>query len=203
MHITSALDMLPAAWPVIAADGGVDSLVAIGRRPDMVIGDMDSASAVPDGVPVMHLQGQDDTDLEKCLKRIMAPVIVGVGFLEGRLDHTLAALHAMAALPHDRPVMLIGDHDVCVRLNGGFSMNGTLGTRFSVWPLGSQSFHRSSGLKWALDGLTMKAGTLIGTSNEISADTVMIEADKGDGYAVIMPREAVADLLAAIATAIS
>ena len=33
---------LPQAWPVIAADGGADTLARHGRRPELVIGDMDS-----------------------------------------------------------------------------------------------------------------------------------------------------------------
>jgi len=199
--IVGALDALPGNWPVIAADGGVDALVALHRQPDMIIGDMDSATHLPDGVPVMRLAGQDDTDLEKCLNRITAPLIVGLGFLEGRLDHTFAALHAMMTLPHDRPVMLIGDSDVFVRLQGDFTMHCTPGTRFSVWPLGCQAFRRSAGLKWPLDGLVMRAGEIIGTSNETDGAAVTIEADAGDGYAVIMPRSATADMLAAITTA--
>ena len=40
--VDSVLSLLPAAWPLIAADGGADMLLDLGRRPDMVIGDMDS-----------------------------------------------------------------------------------------------------------------------------------------------------------------
>lgn len=203
MPISAALNQLPADWPVIAADGGVDSLLAEGRQPDMIIGDLDSASCLPDAVPVMRLTGQDDTDLEKCLKRIRAPLIVGLGFLEGRLDHTFAALHALMALQHTRPVMLIGDHDVLVRLRGDVTLRCRSGTRLSVWPLGRQSFRRSSGLKWPLDGLIMQAGQIIGTSNETDRDLVTIEAEAeaGDGYAVMMPRSELAVLLAAVTTA--
>ena len=198
--IAKTFNALPAEWPVIAADGGVDALVAMNRQPDMIMGDMDSATNLPDDVPVMRLTGQDDTDLEKCLNRITAPLIIGLGFLEGRLDHTLAALHALMTLPHDRPVMLVGDSDVLVRLRGDFSMRSRAGARFSVWPLGCQAFLQSTGLKWSLDGLVLRAGQIIGTSNETDADTVTIKVDAGDGYAVIMPRWALGDLLAAITT---
>ena len=64
-------------------DGGVDALVAMNRQPDMIMGDMDSAANLPDDVPVMRLTGQDDTDLEKCLNRITAPLIVGLDFWKG------------------------------------------------------------------------------------------------------------------------
>ena len=38
--VDSVLSLLPAAWPLIAAMGA-DMLLDLGRRPDMVIGDMD------------------------------------------------------------------------------------------------------------------------------------------------------------------
>ena len=195
VQIGMALEALPRSWPVIAADGGADVLLQIGRRPDLVIGDMDSAGPLPDDLPKLRLAGQDDTDFEKCLARICAPLIVGLGFLEGRLDHTLAAMHALAALPHDRPVMLIGDTDLVLRLRGDIAFEAEPGDRVSVWPLGIQAFQGSTGLKWSLDGLQMEAGRLIGTSNLAAGGTVQINAGSGDGYALIMPREAAQSLI--------
>ena len=195
VQIGMALEALPRSWPVIAADGGADVLLQIGRRPDLVIGDMDSAGPLPDDLPKLRLAGQDDTDFEKCLARICAPLIVGLGFLEGRLDHTLAAMHALAALPHDRPVMLVGDTDLVLRLRGDIAFEAEPGDRVSVWPLGIQAFQGSTGLKWSLDGLQMEAGRLIGTSNLAAGGTVQINAGSGDGYALIMPREAAQSLI--------
>ena len=195
VEIGPALETLPDSWPLIAADGGADALLKIGRRPDLVIGDMDSAGPLPDDLPKLPLAGQDDTDFEKCLARICAPLIVGLGFLEGRLDHTLAAMHALTALLHDRPVMLVGDTDLVLRLRGDIAFEVKPGDRVSVWPLGSQAFHSSTGLEWPLDGLQMAPGRLIGTSNLAAGGTVRINAGPGDGYAVIMPREAAPSLI--------
>ena len=195
VEIGPALETLPDSWPLIAADGGADALLKIGRRPDLVIGDMDSAGPLPDDLPKLPLAGQDDTDFEKCLVRICAPLIVGLGFLEGRLDHTLAGMHALTALSHDRPVMLVGDTDLVLRLRGDIAFEAKPGKRVSVWPLGSQAFHSSTGLKWPLDGLQMAPGRLIGTSNLAAGGTVRINAGPGDGYAVIMPREAAPSLI--------
>ena len=198
VQIGSALEALPKSWPVIAADGGADVLLKIGRRPDLVIGDMDSAGALPDDLPQLSLAGQDDTDFEKCLARVHAPLIVGLGFLEGRLDHTLAAIHALMALSHDRPVMLVGDTDLVLRLKGDIAFEAKPGDRVSVWPLGIQAFQGSTGLKWPLDGLQMEAGRLIGTSNLAAGGTVRINVGPGNGYAVIMPREAARSLIDAV-----
>ena len=195
VEIGPALEAVADSWPLIAADGGADALLKIGRRPDLVIGDMDSAGPLPDDLPTLPLAGQDDTDFEKCLAWICAPLIVGLGFLEGRLDHTLAAMHALTAIKHDRPIMLVGDTDLVLRLRGDIAFEAEPGDRVSVWPLGIQAFQSSTGLKWPLDGLQMEIGRLIGTSNLAVGGSVRINAGPGDGYAVIMPRDAVQSLI--------
>lgn len=202
------LSTLPVTWPLIAADGGADMLLDLGRRPNIVIGDMDSVGMIPDDMPCMTLDGQDDTDLQKCLARIKTPLLVGLACLDGRFDHALAAIHALMTLRHDRPVMLVGAHDVVLRIRGEFAFLAEAGCRVSVWPLGRQAFGASDGLRWQLDGLTMAAGSMIGTSNEAQGGMVHIrpmqtgsrvenQADD-DGYAVIVPHSCLPALLDAM-----
>ncbi len=200
--IKPALTSLPDGLPLIAADGGASALLALGRVPDVVIGDMDSLfsrDVLPSSVEIIHLTGQDDTDFEKCLARIDAPLIIGLGFLEARFDHSLAAIHALMGLRHDQPVLLAGDTDVLLRVTGDIEIIMPIGSRISIWPLGRQSFEASVGLRWPLAGLEMAPGKMIGTSNEVNATPVKIAASKdGDGYAVIAPVEAMAALMAAV-----
>jgi thiamine pyrophosphokinase len=178
------------SWPVLAADGGVTAAINAGLLPQIVIGDMDSATdldQLPVSVRQIKLTEQDDTDFEKCLKLIDAPLIVGFGFLNGRFDHSLAALDALARLRHDRPVLLAGEFDVVLRLKGDVTMLLDRGSRVSVWPLGYQHFIRSVGLDWPLDNLTMQVGQRTGASNRTNANTISINAGKGDGYVIIAP----------------
>ena len=177
-------------WPVLAADGGLRTALSCGLRPQAVIGDMDSANdldQLPDDIRQIKLSGQDDTDFEKSLGVISAPLIIGIGFLDGRFDHSLAALDALARLPHDRPVLLVGGDDVLLRLRGDFEMTLPLASRFSVWPLGRQHFLRSHGLEWSLDDVTMALGKRTGTSNRVIGKPVSITAGAGDGYVVMAP----------------
>jgi thiamine pyrophosphokinase len=177
-------------WPVLAADGGLRTALSCGLRQQAVIGDMDSANdldQLPDDIRQIKLSGQDDTDFEKSLGVISAPLIIGIGFLDGRFDHSLAALDALARLPHDRPVLLVGGDDVLLRLRGDFEMTLPLASRFSVWPLGRQHFLRSHGLEWPLDDVTMALGKRTGTSNRVIGKPVSITAGAGDGYVVMAP----------------
>ena len=138
---------------------------------------------------IRHIKrsGQDDTDFEKSLDLISAPLILGIGFLGGRFDHSLAALDALSRLPHDRPVLLVGGDDVLLRLRGDFEMILPLASRFSVWPLGTQHFLRSHGLEWPLDDVTMVFSKRTGTSNRVNGAPVSIAAGAGDGYVVMAP----------------
>jgi len=80
--------------------------------PDAIIGDMDSIrSDIDESVTTVSIAEQNSTDLEKALRSIDAPLLLGIGFLGGRLDHTLAAMHALVAAA-DRKVILIGAEDV-------------------------------------------------------------------------------------------
>ena len=189
------------SWPVLAADGGINAAINAGLLPQMVIGDMDSVvdlDQLPVSVRQIRLSGQDDTDFEKCLRLIKAPLIVGVGFLDGRLDHSLAAFDAMARLDHDRPVLLAGSNDVVLRLQGNIELLLDRGSRVSVWPLERQHFIRSEGLDWPLDDLTLQMGHRTGTSNRANAKTISITAGKGDGYALIVPLTAFDKVLNAV-----
>ena len=179
-------------WPVFAADGGVHTALSHHYWPRAVIGDMDSIgdqSQLDKAIERVHLEAQDDTDFEKSLRLIDAPMVIGFGFLGARSDHMLAALHTLAGLADNRPIILVGQHDVMLRVRGNCQFDLPVGTRFSLWPLGRQFFQKSQGLAWPVDGLTMEIGKQCGTSNRVTDASVKIEAGAGDGYMVILPAD--------------
>ena len=119
-------------WPLIAVDGGLDTAHSAGLRPSLVLGDMDSVRRVPDDVQALQLDGQNDTDLEKALQRLSAPLIIGFGFLDGRLDHVLASMHAITRLQRNIPVILVGRRDVLLRPVEDVALSLVQGTRFAA-----------------------------------------------------------------------
>ena len=122
---------LPQAWPVIAADGGADTLAEYGRRPELVIGDMDLACRSTVGRAAASPGRSGRHRLRKCLARIRAPLIVGFGFLDGRLDHSLAVMNALASQKDPHAVMLCGTHDVvaCFRSDARLPPRRVTGSR--------------------------------------------------------------------------
>lgn len=107
-EIIAATSIAPV---IVAADGGGDVPLPPGAMLRAVIGDLDSlrdpAALRDQSVAVHAVAEQDSTDLEKCLYCIDTPLFIGVGFLGGRVDHTLAALNALVKNP-DKAVVLIG-----------------------------------------------------------------------------------------------
>ena len=71
---------------VVAADGGANICFQYGIKPKAVIGDLDSieetSKAQIDEDSIHFVSSQDDTDFEKSLNRINAPLIIEWVFLE-------------------------------------------------------------------------------------------------------------------------
>ena len=172
---------------VVAADSGADWLRSVGRLPDALIGDLDSVSdstraALPEGA-VHHIAEQNSTDFDKAVRSIAAPLIVGIGFLGGQVDHLLAVMTVMARYP-DRAIMLVGDHDVVANVPPKIDLPLTKGTRVSLYPMRAVS-GTSVGLHWPIDGLDLSPGERVGTSNR--ADGSVSLTAQGPGLLLILP----------------
>ncbi|MCZ4352455.1 thiamine diphosphokinase [Roseovarius aestuarii] len=152
---------------LVAADGGADRALACGAVPEAVIGDCDSIStAARAALPAERLyevSEQDSTDFEKCLARIDAPLILGVGFSGARLDHQLAVCNALTRAPDQRCVLL-GSDDLVFLAPASMLLDLPEGCRVSLFPMGAVEGH-SEGLKWPIRGLNFAPDGQIGTSN--------------------------------------
>ena len=175
----------------VAADGGAEALLAAGVMPEAVIGDMDSLSAeARAAIPPDRLHAvteQETTDFDKCLRLIDAPAILGLGFLEGRLDHALAALAGLMRA-RDRPCLLIGQEDLAFHCPPDLRMTLPEGMRVSLYPLAPVAVS-ATGLVWPLDRLALAPGGQLGTSNAALGGDVTI-SPAAPGLIVILPREA-------------
>lgn len=182
-------------YPIIAVDSGLDTCISNSILPDYFIGDMDSVSsnakqyAKRNKIPTKQIFEQDTTDFEKALVNIDARGYVCVGFLDGRLDHSLASLHVIQKYPQKRPILMYGLEDAVLTGTKDFFISLPIGERISIWPLGSVRFKHSSGLLYPLTDLKMKQGSYIGTSNSVSEKAVQICISEGNNgtYLLILP----------------
>lgn len=187
----SAADLAEAltiAPKLVAVDGGLVTAQRAGRCPDAVIGDMDSAppealARVPEARQ-HRISEQQSTDFDKALRHVQAPVVVGVGFCGGRVDHQLAAFHTLLARA-ERPCILLGQTEAIVLAPPHLSLPMVAGDVVSLYPMRDVT-GRSSGLEWPIDGLAFDPARFIGTSNR-ALGTVELSFDAA-GMLLIVPR---------------
>jgi thiamine pyrophosphokinase len=185
---------LDGADLVIAADGGAATLDALRRRPDVLIGDLDSVDhrlavrLAAAGTRVeRHPADKDASDLELALDAAIASgatEVVVLGALRGdRLDHELAnvLLLADAELGSARVRLAQGGTEVRV-LRGGdrLELVGSDGDLVTLLPLGRDAVGVTThGLRWPLDGDRLTVGRSRGLSNAISSAPASVSLDDG------------------------
>lgn len=160
----------------VAADSGADHLLENGIIPRRVVGDLDSISAKARqsfAPQLAHDPSQDTTDLEKALNQCRAPVIIGAGFLGGRIDHSFASFSALAKNAAV-PLILLSNEECCFRCpDAGAQLDLPEGTQCAVLPMADITA-TSQGLRWEMDALPLQPAGFVSSSNETKAREVMI-----------------------------
>ncbi|MEX3014571.1 thiamine diphosphokinase [Gymnodinialimonas hymeniacidonis] len=186
----------------VGVDGGGDEILRRGADPVAVIGDLDSFSAAGRAaIPsenLIHVAEQDSTDFEKALSRLSAPLILAIGFTGARLDHELAAMHALVRFPQ-QPVVLIGAEDVVLHLPAQMTLDLPEGTRVSLFPMDGVTVGLQ-GLEWSFEALDLHPARKIGTSNRASGGAVHLRADR-PGCLLLLPLDTLEAVIAALAAA--
>jgi thiamine pyrophosphokinase len=176
---------------IICADGGTRHALALGLKPDLVIGDMDSIQKdqwqelEKAGVPIeLFPRDKNETDLELAIARAVEhrpDEIVIIAALGGRLDQTLGNL---ALLTDPR----LSTFDV--RLDDGaeeificryqVQVQGRSGDIISLLPWGNPVHGvQTRGLRWALKSETLFHDKTRGISNELLGETAEIQIASG------------------------
>ncbi len=172
---------------LIAADGGANEAIALGRIPEAVIGDFDSVSAEalaavpPEGH--IRISEQETTDFEKCLMRIRAPYMLAVGFAGARSDHALAVWNALVR-HSDRRCLILGETDLVFAALPRIDIAPAEGTRLSLFPMAPVG-GASQGLRWPIGGVDFSPQGRIGTSNEVTGPVRL--SFTAPGMLVILP----------------
>ena len=183
--------LLRAGDRVICADGGTRQALALGVKPDLIIGDLDSADegAVQkfrnDGVNIeVHPRDKNETDLELAINRAIEwrpEQVVIIAALGGRLDQTLANITLLTDLR-------LSEFDV--RLDDGVEevllcrdlaeVLGGAGDLVSLIPWqGAVSGVQTEGLQWALHLETLYSDKTRGISNEMVGVAASVSIESG------------------------
>ena len=172
---------------VIAADGGYQSLTALGIRPGIVVGDMDSATQSVVGIPLLRFPvRKDDTDLSLALK---------LGSLAGyrrfrlygagggpREDHFFAAIQLMAGWSRrGMEIRLIASAFTLYAITGGSLIIPTIpGKTISVFSYSPESSGVTlRGLDYEKNNLTLRSDVPLGVSNAAAGRRALISVRRG------------------------
>lgn len=181
---------------VIAADGGAAFVDAAGRRPDVLVGDLDSADAglvarlAAAGVAIeRHPAAKEATDAELAIDRAIAAGarrITVIGALGGkRLDHELANVLLLAdptwAAATDDLRLVRGETTVrAVRGPGRIVIEAPVGATVSLLPIGGDATGIvTEGLRFPLAGETLRLGRSRGISNEVVGAGASVSLETG------------------------
>ncbi len=183
--------LLDAADEVVGVDGGGRHLYRLGRRPTVVVGDMDSIPSQileeyrGQGVRLhLHPPRKDETDLELALNLALANEASQITILAatgGRLDHTLANIFLLTrCLQHDVPAT-IRDRSQTIRLiNGMVRIKGCPGDTLSLLPLTPEVCGVTlAGLEYPLHDDTLLFGSTWGMSNVFADSAAEIRLSSG------------------------
>ncbi|WP_112321430.1 thiamine diphosphokinase [Oceanibium sediminis] len=193
---------LALAPEIVAADGGADLLRAAGAMPRAIFGDLDSLDMVEtwqnSDVAMFKIVEQETTDFEKCLYSLSAPLILGIGFLGGRIDHAYAAMAALVRYPAQK-VVLLGEHDLVIPVPRALSLELEAGTTVSLMPMAAIRATESVGLEWPVTGMHFAPDGKIGTSNRATGGAMRLGFD-GPGMLVSLPLSTLEQVVAALST---
>ena len=179
---------------VIAADGGATSLDRLGRRPDVLVGDLDSAAVElvarfeAAGTRVeRHPIDKEASDTELALGAAIgsgASEIVVLGAMGGeRLDHELANVLLLAEPAFDgRDIRLVHGRSTLRLVRDGETLElvGRIGDVATLLPLGAAvTGVTTDGLRWPLERATLRMGRSRGLSNEIVAAPASVQVEHG------------------------
>ena len=170
---------------LIAADGGLRHLEALGLTPDASLGDFDSLGFTPQNASVFPVE-KDDTDAMLAVRKALElgyKEIILYGALDGpRLDHTLANLQTLQFLSDCGAVgYLVGnDYIATVLQNSSLSFPETAEGILSVFCIGKDAQGITlTGLKYPLQNGTLTASFPLGVSNHFIGKPATAEVKKG------------------------
>jgi thiamine pyrophosphokinase len=184
MSLEQIGDWASSADVVLAADGGANSLQAVGRAPDVAVGDFDSISSSARTLAreVLFNPDQDCSDCDKLFALADARGYGRVTLcnIEGDApDHVLATLQSCAKAHAD--VRLALRRGVAFILKGPCSFEQPMpaGARISLIPLGICENVWLRGTYWQLDGATLSPVGASSLSNRADSGTVSVQMASG------------------------
>lgn len=179
-------ELADGAALIVGADGGGDKALAAGVEPGVVVGDLDSLSAVvrarlgPDRC--IHIEDPNTTDLEKAVRHCLALGISRIDIVAaggGRADHALGNLSVLARYAGVAEIHLHDDQFDISRVNRRSEIDAEPGTVISIVAMGECTGVTTVGLRWDLANARLPFSPY-GIHNEVRIRPASVSVANGD-----------------------
>ena len=178
---------------VIAADSGYHNAIALGEKPSVLLGDMDSIkeTELPENIEILKVPAEKDfTDTQLAVDTAIkqgAREIVIIGGLDGRLDHTLSNLAILEDL---------NKKGIFAHITNGYNRVRFLDSTSTLIPKSGFKYigllclsEKAKGVsvegcKYPLKNAKLERGFQFAVSNEIVGNCALISVRKGSLYIV-------------------
>lgn len=192
--------LLGGALSVVAADAAGEWCTALGRTPDLVVGDFDSAlpgaeaRLVAAGSEVARFPADKDaTDLELAIRaaqdRYAKPIVVTASFSR-RVDHTLAALGALVRAGAGARILEPGWTAAVCGAASPVVLDAPAGATFSVIAIGDATGVNVTGAAWPLADEPLAALSGRGVSNLADGGPLCVSVGSGTLVIILMAEPA-------------
>jgi thiamine pyrophosphokinase len=180
-----SLLFLRSANQVICCDGSVEAILAIDKKPNFIVGDLDS---IPEELKkqfasiIHHDPDQETNDLTKavqfCKKNNWKEITI-LGATGKREDHTLGNLSLIADYAETVKVQLLTDYGVFTpQLAESASYESRIGQQVSIFSLTPSTLFTTRNLRYPIEKRSLTSWWQ-GSLNESLSDWFEIEIDKG------------------------
>ena len=182
---------------IVCADGGINHLLKIGEKPDIVIGDLDSASKEAleyikkNNIKVEKFPSKKNmTDTELCIEHCISKKYKDInlaGAIGGRIDHTLANILLLRRYFQTGVKLSIVDGKNIVNyLNGKIEIEKKqVEFNLSIVPLSLEGIIVSiDGVLYPLEHKQIEYGSTLGISNFIEDKVATVNIHKGEALIV-------------------
>ena len=171
----------------VCADGGANTALKLGLKPDAIVGDMDSIHAETlskfHHIPQHAIVDANSTDLEKAIvwtiKQKYEHITVA-GAAGKRLDHTVGNLGVLAKFYPDAIITFVDNVGELMFVGRELTFEAPLHSLVSLLPLTRCEGITTQGLEFALENESLELGVREGTSNVVIANPVLIKVKKGN-----------------------
>lgn len=180
---------------LVAADGGLARMRALGLVPGLIVGDLDSVpeellALYPDVTLERHPRRKNETDAElallSCLRRESRQIVL-VNDLAGRFDHALALVQLLTlSAGKGRPASLEAERQRLFFLEPDTRIPDCAGCHLSLLAWQEPAFFGGSeGLEYPLTGVTLTPQLSRGISNRVLSADASIRLTGGRALAIL------------------